>query len=81
MVGGPAFAGLLLARWGAVGAYLFDLASFIAALFFLASYRPPWTDHLRSLNGDQAARHLASCFGLDAQSGTMATLVTLRRAE
>lgn len=36
MVGGPALAGLLLARWGAVGAYLFDLATFIAALFFLA---------------------------------------------
>lgn len=35
MVGGPALAGLLLARWGAVGAYLFDLATFIAALFFL----------------------------------------------
>lgn len=36
MVAGPAVAGLLLARWGAVGAYLFDLATFIAALFFLA---------------------------------------------
>ena len=36
MVAGPALAGLLLARWGAVGAYLFDFATFIAALFFLA---------------------------------------------
>ncbi len=36
MVAGPAIAGLLLARWGAVGAYLFDFASFMAALFFLA---------------------------------------------
>ena len=36
MVAGPALAGLLLARWCAVGAYLFDFASFIAALFFLA---------------------------------------------
>ena len=36
MVAGPALAGLLLARWGAVGAYLFDFASFIAALYFLA---------------------------------------------
>ncbi len=36
MVAGPALAGLMLARWGAVGAYVFDLASFIAALFFLA---------------------------------------------
>jgi MFS family permease len=35
MVAGPALAGLLLARWGAVGAYLFDLATFLAALFFL----------------------------------------------
>ena len=35
MVAGPALAGLLLARWGAVGAYLFDFATFIAALFFL----------------------------------------------
>ncbi len=35
MVGGPALAGLLLARWGAVGAYLFDFATFLAALFFL----------------------------------------------
>ncbi len=35
MVAGPALAGLLLARWGAVGAYLFDLASFVAALCFL----------------------------------------------
>ena len=36
MVAGPALAGLLLARWGAVGAYLFDFATFIAALFFIA---------------------------------------------
>jgi MFS family permease len=36
MVAGPAIAGLLLAQWGAVGAYLFDFASFMAALFFLA---------------------------------------------
>ena len=36
MVAGPALAGLLLARWGAVGAYLFDFATFIAALFLLA---------------------------------------------
>jgi MFS family permease len=36
MVAGPALAGLLLARWGAVGAYLFDFATFIAAIFFLA---------------------------------------------
>lgn len=35
MVAGPALAGVLLAGWGAVGAYLFDLASFIAALLFL----------------------------------------------
>jgi MFS family permease len=36
MVAGPAIAGLLLAQWGAVGAYLFDVVSFMAALFFLA---------------------------------------------
>jgi MFS family permease len=36
MVAGPALAGWLLARWGAVGAYLFNLATFLAALFFLA---------------------------------------------
>jgi MFS family permease len=36
MVAGPALAGLLLARWGAVGAYLFDFCTFIAALYFLA---------------------------------------------
>ncbi len=36
MVAGPALAGLLLARWGAVGAYLFDFATFVAALVFLA---------------------------------------------
>ena len=36
MVAGPALAGLLLARWGAVGAYLFDFATFLAALFFIA---------------------------------------------
>ncbi len=35
MVAGPALAGLLLARWGAVGAYLFDFGTFIAAMFFL----------------------------------------------
>jgi MFS family permease len=35
MVAGPALAGLLLARWGAVGAYLFDFATFLAALVFL----------------------------------------------
>ena len=36
MVAGPALAGLLLARWGALGAYLFDLATFLAALLLLA---------------------------------------------
>lgn len=36
MVAGPALAGLLLVQWGAVGAYLFDLLTFLAALFFLA---------------------------------------------
>jgi MFS family permease len=36
MVAGPALAGLLLARWGAVGAYVLDFATFIAAMFFLA---------------------------------------------
>lgn len=36
MVGGPALAGLLLAQWGAVGAYLFDLCTFLAALVFIA---------------------------------------------
>ena len=36
MVAGPALAGLLLAGWGAVGAYLFDLVTFVAALFFIA---------------------------------------------
>ena len=35
MVAGPALAGLLLARWGAEGAYLFDFATFIAAMVFL----------------------------------------------
>jgi MFS family permease len=37
MVFGPALAGLLLVRWGAVGAYLFDFLTFLAALFFIAS--------------------------------------------
>lgn len=36
MVAGPALAGVLLAKWGAVGAYLFDFGTFLAALFFLA---------------------------------------------
>lgn len=36
MVAGPALAGLLLARWGAVGAYIFDFATFLAALFLIA---------------------------------------------
>lgn len=36
MVAGPAVAGLLLARWGAVGAYLVDLVSFLLALAFIA---------------------------------------------
>ena len=35
MVAGPALAGVLLARWGAVGAYLFDFCTFAAALFFI----------------------------------------------
>ena len=39
MVAGPALAGVLLARWGAVGAYLFDFCTFLAALFFI--YRIP----------------------------------------
>lgn len=36
MVAGPALAGVLLAQWGAVGAYLFDFCTFLAALFFIA---------------------------------------------
>lgn len=36
MVAGPALAGLLLARWGAVGAYIFDFATFVAAMLFIA---------------------------------------------
>lgn len=36
MVAGPALAGLLLAQWGAVGAYVFDFVTFVAALFFIA---------------------------------------------
>jgi MFS family permease len=36
MVAGPALAGLLLAKWGAVGAYVFDFITFLAALFFLS---------------------------------------------
>ena len=36
MVAGPALAGLLLAGWGTVGAYLFDFVTFAVALFFLA---------------------------------------------
>jgi MFS family permease len=41
MVAGPALAGLLLADWGAQGAYLFDLATFVAALIFLARIPTP----------------------------------------
>jgi MFS family permease len=41
MVAGPALAGMLLARWGAVGAYMFDFCTFLAALAFL--YRIPGT--------------------------------------
>ncbi|MBL8339475.1 MAG: MFS transporter [Rhodoferax sp.] len=36
MVAGPALAGLLLARWGAVGAYVFDFVTFLLAMFFIA---------------------------------------------
>lgn len=36
MVAGPALAGILLARWGAVGAYVVDFATFVAALYFIA---------------------------------------------
>ncbi len=36
MVAGPALAGVLLAGWGAQGAYLFDFCTFIAALYFIA---------------------------------------------
>ncbi|MBH9576286.1 MFS transporter [Inhella proteolytica] len=36
MVAGPALAGLMLAGWGAQGAYLFDLLSFVLALAFIA---------------------------------------------
>ena len=39
MVAGPALAGVLLASWGAVGAYLFDFSTFLGALFFI--YRIP----------------------------------------
>ena len=46
MVAGPALAGLLLARWGAVGAYLFDFATFLAALFFLARIPRDRIDHV-----------------------------------
>lgn len=36
MVAGPMLAGLMLARWGAVGAYLFDFCTFLAAMVFIA---------------------------------------------
>lgn len=36
MVAGPALAGLLIARWGAVGAYLVDLVTFVVALGYIA---------------------------------------------
>jgi len=36
MVAGPMLAGLMLARWGAVGAYLFDFCTFLAAMAFIA---------------------------------------------
>ena len=36
MIAGPALAGLLLARWGAVGAYVFDPLTFRAALYLIA---------------------------------------------
>jgi MFS family permease len=39
MVAGPALAGVLLAQWGSVGAYVFDFCTFLAALFFI--YRIP----------------------------------------
>ena len=35
MVAGPALAGVLLAGWGAVGAYLFDFCTFLGALVFI----------------------------------------------
>ena len=55
MVAGPALAGLLLARWGAVGAYLFDFTTFIAALFFLA--RIP-REHIGSVGDPGKRPHL-----------------------
>lgn len=36
MVAGPALAGVLIAQWGAVGAYVFDFCTFVAALVFIA---------------------------------------------
>ena len=55
MVAGPALAGLLLARWGAVGAYLFDFTTFLAALFFLA--RIP-REHIGSVGDPGKRPHL-----------------------
>lgn len=35
LLAGPALAGLLLARWGALGAYVFNVVTFLAALLFI----------------------------------------------
>ncbi|MBS0445156.1 MAG: MFS transporter [Proteobacteria bacterium] len=56
MVAGPALAGVLLARWGAVGAYLFDTCTFVAALYFIS--RIPRADVAMDAQADRP--HLLS---------------------
>ena len=46
MVAGPALAGVLIAQWGAVGAYVFDFCTFVAALFFIARIPRAAVGHL-----------------------------------
>jgi len=40
MIAGPSIAGLIIAAWGVQGAYLFDVATFVASLLILTGLRP-----------------------------------------
>jgi MFS family permease len=39
-IGGPALAGLIIARWGLADAYLLDVVSYVLAFFLLVALRP-----------------------------------------
>ncbi len=69
-IGGPALAGVVIARWGLADAYLLDVASYVIAFLLLAALRPtPPAEHAepaslaRVLEGFRYARSRQELIG------------------